>query len=93
MGNPADHDELCPRRRWFRSTYVTCQCALIRAVEAREQERHGNNCGGLWDEWLTDLRAAVMAKRGDQKYAMKWDAYQDVLDLLDAPAFDEGYLP
>jgi hypothetical protein len=36
MNDPKNHDPLCPRNLWFRSTYTTCQCHLIRAVEQRQ---------------------------------------------------------
>lgn len=43
----------------FYGNPLFCQCALIAKVVAREQERHGDNCGGLWDEWVGDLHAKV----------------------------------
>jgi len=43
---------------------------VIRAVEpmirSDEQERHGNNCRGMWDEWLGDLREKVEALPHDE---------------------------
>lgn len=70
--------------------------AVIAAVEplirADEQERHGSNCGGMWDEWLDDLRGKVQALRDDEAEVARKGrsdarcfvaAYEVVLTLLD----------
>lgn len=58
--------------------------AAMAAVRADEQERHGNNCGGMWDEWLHDLRVKVealpRASMADGRYLL-WE--EQVLALLD----------
>lgn len=59
-------------------------------IRADERERHGNNCGGMWDEWTHDLRAKVEAlpslqmRRLDDVY--DWYVLRaDVLALFDGP--------
>lgn len=49
-------------------------------IRADEQERHGNNCAGMWDEWLTDLRVKVEA------LDKIWTAWDD--DVRQTPARD-----
>ena len=49
-------------------------------IRAEEWERHGNNCRGMWDEWVEDLREKVEALQGRDSY---WDdALDEVMDLL-----------
>lgn len=69
--------------------------AVVEAVEplirADEQERHGNNCGGMWDEWTHDLHAQVKAMGFPQDVLMhtadlhsEWLEWRDeVLALLE----------
>lgn len=76
-----EHDPLCQRDEpdhW-------CECELIRKVVAREQERHGNNCQGLWDEWTHDLRAEIQALPSLRPTAIgsEYLLRADVLALID----------
>lgn len=52
-------------------------------ARAEEQARHGNNCGGMWDEWTHDLRAKIEALHCDA--LQRGDTYDidDVLALID----------
>jgi hypothetical protein len=60
-------------------------------IRADEQERHGNNCRGMWEEWLGDLRAKVEAlaekasvrELSDPNAYARRVAYDAVLALLE----------
>lgn len=84
------HDPYCRAYRF------ACTCADLAAARAEaradEQARHGDNCGGMWDEWTHDLHAQVEALRdeamdhyrdtGEPTFATSIVAYQTVLGLL-----------
>lgn len=46
---PLAHELHCPRRKWQRSFYATCQCALIREIRQESVEAAVSAIGAM--EW------------------------------------------
>jgi hypothetical protein len=47
---PLTHELHCPRRKWHRSFYATCQCALIREIRQESVDAAVSAVGALkWE--------------------------------------------
>ena len=45
--------------------HASADLAREEDIRADERKRHGNNCRGMWDEWLLDLKDKVKALLGE----------------------------